>query len=357
MFALAYFIIRRNTSRGSVENRDVMQRRYHEHGTSHKYAAWNTAVNMGKTALEARGQFNASPAPTRGRGRSGREPRAWAAQEIGKNSVYGRVLGRERVLRHGTAARVDRGGGATNEQAYVCAWRRPGPEKTERRGECFEYETHAATAKVGDAGAGARVEVGGGRRGLTTHDNGCGRKDTKRGDRAGIRGRGGELGWGAGLVLGEEEQQAVRITLCQQSRDGSAGRFQSAALSQQPPPLSPCHARSHTRHPSACHMRQVRARWRLACGRRRRRGRTAGGHGWQGEAGQDRADERPREETELRVTSASHRQSRSPISDPPLPLSCSLHRSLPPLPSCAAFSMHTPKRHSLPGTRTSGDET
>ena len=46
----------------------------------------------------------------------------------------------------------------------------------------------------------------------------------------------------------------------------------------------------------------------------RRVRRAAGGQGRQGEAGQGSADERPREETE---TSASHRQSRSPISDPP----------------------------------------
>lgn len=148
------------------------------------------------------------------------------------------------------------------------------------------------------------------------------RKAKKRGDREdpGQRGRAG-AGEASCLARRAAADNLVPAIARWQRR-----RFQSAAL--QPPPLSPCHAPSHAPHP-ACHMRQVWARWRLAHGQRRRRdGRRADRAGREKQGRAVQMSGRGRKRKRVRPTASP--DPRSPIL--PLSQSCSLHRSLLPLP-------------------------
>ena len=93
-----------------------------------------------------------------GRGGTDPAPSRLAALGRSRDDWYGRVVGRERGVHHGTAARMDRGTGGrrgregeTNGRTYVCAWIQPGPENRKR--VLWKDETHTATTKFGDAGA------------------------------------------------------------------------------------------------------------------------------------------------------------------------------------------------------------
>ena len=197
--------------------------------------------------------------------------------------------------RHGWVWIGDRRAGArtkreTNGRTYVCAWtagrvrsRAQPPRSSGDR-----------DARCGCTPSRQRVDVAW-RRGCARAARGQSReKQTIVGDPGPRRVAGGE-------GLGEASEEGVRITLCQQSRDGSADDSNRPPSPTNRPlchPVTPRHTRATTApYPaSACARaggRPLAVSWRAATA-----GRTAGGQTWRDRARQGRADGRPREETE-----------------------------------------------------------